>query len=279
MYSNGIGVIYPLGALLEKGTAPLGALGLDCVQLACWDPSSLTADNAEKTVALFKEKGIKVTSFWAGWSGPAVWDSISGPLTLGLVPETYRFIRMKELEKAADFAALIGAPNVVTHVGFVPENPSLQGYSDVVQAVKHVASYCKKLGLGFNFETGQETPTTLMRLIHDIGLDNVGINLDPANLLCYGRGNPIDALDMFKGYIQGVHIKDADYPSGDFHKLGAEQPVGSGSVNFDVFLPKLLKQGYTCDFYIEREIEEGDEQTRDIKMAIEVVKKHLRSEA
>jgi len=275
MKSNGVGVIYPLSVLLEKGAESLTNLGLNCVQLGCWDSTILTADNAKKAIKILEEQKIRCSSVWAGWSGPAVWDSIDGPLTLGLVPEAYRFIRMKELIIAADFAALAGSPNIVTHVGFIPENPSLPGYREVVQSVRHVALYCKKLGLDFNFETGQETPTTLMRTINDIGLDNVGINLDPANLICYGRGNPIDALDIFDGYIRGVHIKDADYPKDDFYKLGAERPVGEGSVNFSVFLPKLLSKGYTGDLYIEREIE-GEQQIKDIKMAIEVVRSHLK---
>jgi len=274
MHNNGIGVIYQLSDLLKKGAKPLTALGLDCVQLSCWDSTILTSENARKATEILDGK-IRISSVWAGWSGPAIWDSIDGPLTLGLVPATYRNNRMEELKKAADFAKWISAPDIVTHVGFIPENPSLPDYRDVVQAVKHVALYCQKSGLDFNFETGQETPATLMRIIHDIGLDNVGINLDPANLLAYGRGNPVDAIDIFQGYIRGVHIKDADYPKGDFYKLGVEQPVGSGSVNFSVFLPKLLGLGYTGDFYIEREIDEGEEQTRDIKMAIEVVRSHL----
>jgi sugar phosphate isomerase/epimerase len=115
-----------------------------------------------------------------------------------------------------------------------------------------------------------------MRCIKDIGLDNLGINLDPANLLLYGRGNPIDALDIFKGCIRGVHIKDGDYPteSRDFHYLGSERKVGEGSVNFPVFLPKLLEQGYKGDLYIEREIS-GEKQTKDIKDTIIYLKKMM----
>ena len=108
-----------------------------------------------------------------------------------------------------------------------------------------------------------------MRMITDIGTDNVGINFDPANLILYGKGNPVnpvDALDMFKGYLNGVHVKDADYPT-DYYKFGMERVVGEGSVNFPVFLPKLIKQGYKGDLYIEREIS-GEQQIIDIKKTI-----------
>ncbi|MCL2814535.1 MAG: sugar phosphate isomerase/epimerase, partial [Oscillospiraceae bacterium] len=93
-----------------------------------------------------------------------------------------------------------------------------------------------------------------------------------------GRGNPVDAVDIFKGYIRGVHVKDGDYPNennpGGFYSLGMERKVGEGSVNFPVFLLKLLEQGYTGDLYIEREIS-GEQQIKDIKETICYVKKML----
>jgi sugar phosphate isomerase/epimerase len=235
----------------------------------------MTAENAEKAKRMLDGK-TRITSFWSGWSGPAVWDSVDGPHTLGLAPPAYRSMRMRELMVGADFAAMLGVSDIATHVGFIPEQPSYPEYRGVLQAVKHVAEYCGGKGLGFNFETGQETPVTLMRIIKDIGLGNVGINLDPANLIMYGRGNPVDALDIFKGYIKGVHVKDGDY-STDFYNLGEERPIGEGSVNFPVFLPKLLKQGYTGDLYIEREIS-GERQRADILRAVKYVRSFLEAE-
>ena len=270
MYNNSIGVIYQLSELLENGAENLFDLDIECVQLQCWDTTLMTEANAEMVKKMLQGK-LKISSFWAGWSGPAVWNSVDGPQTLGLVPSVYRFQRMQELIKGADFAYWLGVPNVATHVGFIPGQPSFPEYRDVVQAVKYVADYYKEKGLCFNFETGQETPVTLMRIIKDIGNDNLGINLDPANLILYGRGNPVDALDIFKGYIGGVHIKDGDYPTENFYELGHERVVGEGMVNFPVFLPKLLKQGYKGDLYIEREIS-GDQQIIDIKKTITYLK-------
>jgi sugar phosphate isomerase/epimerase len=269
VYNNSIGVIYQLNELLEEGVEKLLGLSIDCVQIQCWSRELLTKDNAEKIKKLLNGK-VKITSFWAGWTGPAIWDSIDGPHTLGIVPLAYRFQRMQELIEGADFASWLGVENMATHAGFIPEHPSFPEYRGVVQAVKYVADYCKSKGIYFNFETGQETPVTLMRLIKDVGTDNLGINLDPANLILYGRGNPVDALGIFKGYIRGVHVKDGDYPT-DYYKLGQERVVGEGTVNFPVFLPKLLKQGYTGDLYIEREIS-GDQQIKDIKKTIKYIK-------
>ena len=273
MYNNSIGVIYSLSELLYHGPDKLFDLNIDCVQLLSGDTGLYTEKNAEAIKKMLKDK-LRISSFWAGWSGPAVWNSIDGPHTLGLVPHAFRHQRMNELLKGADFAYMLGVENMATHVGFIPEHPSFPEYRGVVQTVKYIASYCQSKGIYFNFETGQETPVTLMRCIKDIGLDNIGINLDPANLILYGRGNPVDALDIFRGYIRGVHVKDGDYPSGDFYLLGHERKVGEGSVNFPVFLPKLLEQGYKGDLYIEREIS-GEQQIKDIKDTINYVRQFL----
>lgn len=267
MHNNSIGVIYSLSELLHNGPDKLLELDIGCVQLSSGNIELYTVKNAEDVKSMLKGK-IRISSFMAGWSGPSVWDSVDGPHTLGIVPAAFRYQRMNEIIKGADFAHMLGIENIATHVGFIPEQPSYPEYRAVVSALKYIVSYCKNKGIYFNFETGQETPVTLMRCIKDIGMDNVGINFDPANLILYGRGNPIDAIDIFKGYVRGVHVKDGDYPSGDFYSLGKERQVGEGSVNFPVFLPKLLNQGgYNGDLYIEREIS-GEQQIKDIKETI-----------
>ena len=50
--------------------------------------------------------------------------------------------------------------------------------------------------------------------------------------------------------------------------------MGEGTVNFPVFLPKLLERGYRGDLYIEREIS-GEQQIKDIKDTIAYVKNIL----
>ena len=266
---NGIGVIYSLEKVLNQGVDILVELGLDCVQLVTSEPALYTKENAEKLLKIVEGK-IRISSLWAGWTGPQVWDFRTGPQTLGVVPSAYRSHRLVELKKGADFAELLGVTEMATHAGFIPENPSTTEYHEVRAVIQNVADYCKGKGIHFNFETGQETPVTLMRLISDLNNDYVGINLDPANLIMYGKANPVDALDIFKGRVRGVHVKDADYTK-DFYRLGPERVVGEGSVNFPVFLPKLLAQGYTGDLYIEREIS-GEQQIVDIRRTIAYIK-------
>jgi len=114
-------------------------------------------------------------------------------------------------------------------------------------------------------ETGQETPVTLRRTIEDIGTGNLGINLDAANLILYGKANPIDALSVFGEYVRNIHAKDGKYPTSG-KELGIETPLGKGDVNFPGFIKKLKEIGFDMDITIEREIS-GEEQKRDIMEA------------
>ena len=126
-----------------------------------------------------------------------------------------------------------------------------------------MAEHCKKNGQYFLFETGQETPVTLLRTIETVGTGNLGINLDPANLILYGKANPVDALDVFGKYVMEVHAKDGKYPT-EGMELGKETRIGEGKVDFPAFIQKLREVGFDGNLIIEREIT-GTEQEEDIK--------------
>jgi len=249
-------------------------MGFETCQLVAWSKELFTDEFAQLVNESVKEYGIEITAFWCGWQRPAIWNFYDGPITLGLVPSAYRSARMEMLVLGSDFARKIGVRDVATHVGFIPENPNDPDYAGVVQAVRHVAQHCKSNGQYFLFETGQETPVTLKRAIQDIGLDNLGINLDPANLLLYGKANPVDALDIFGEYVRGVHAKDGEYPTDGKH-LGQEKPLGQGRANFPALVSKLKALGYTGALTIEREIS-GEQQIKDILAAKKLLEGLLR---
>lgn len=239
--------------------------GIGSCQLCCWNMEQYTDEIAEEVKAACKKHNVTISALWAGWSGPVKWNFYDGPATLGLVPAAYRDARIRDLKNGADFAKKLGVENVVTHMGYLPENPCTELYHDVVCAIREVAEHCKKNEQYLLFETGQETPVTLLRTIEDVGTENLGINLDPANLIVYGKANPIDALDIFGQYVRDVHAKDGNYPT-DGRKLGRQKPLGEGKVNFPEFIKKLKEIGYDGPLTIEREIQ-GEEQARDIRNA------------
>lgn len=260
-----IGVLVPLTQEIDKEFDKMNALGIETCQLCGWDKSFFTEALAGRVKSSAAEHGIEITAFWCGWEGPAVWNFTGGPLTLGIVPAAYRFERMKTLCLGSDFAKQMGVSDVATHIGFVPENPSDPNYQELVEAVRFIGRHCGRNGQYFLFETGQETPVTLRRLIEDTGLANLGINLDPANLLMYGKANPIDSLDIFGTHVRGVHAKDGEYPVNG-RELGVEKAMGKGRVHFAEFVAKLHQTGYSGALTIEREID-GEEQIRDIEAA------------
>jgi sugar phosphate isomerase/epimerase len=212
--------------------------------------------------AAFAKYAVEVTSAIAGGPGPEVYDFYHGPLTIGLVPREYREARIARIKQVSDIAKKLGIPGVQTHCGFLPEDPNEPLYTETVNAIRTVAQYCKDNGQTFRCETGQETPITLVRAIKDVGLDNVGVNFDVANLILYGKANPVDAVELLGPYVMGVHAKDGLYPT-DTKQLGREVPIGQGKVNFPVLIELLKKAVYQNPLTIEREIS-GPKQTEDV---------------
>jgi L-ribulose-5-phosphate 3-epimerase len=258
-----LGVLARLGEGPEQAIKKVVELGFTTCQIQCQAQDLPNEEIAYKLATVAKEQDIEITTIWVGLPGRHVWNFVEGPTTIGLVPEEMRATRLAALKRGADFAKQVGVCSITTHVGFIPESPTDSAYSGVIHALKEIAEYCASLGQEFWFETGQETPITLLRTIQDIGTGNLGINLDPANLLMYGKANPVDALDTIGTYVRGVHAKDGEYPT-DGRYLGHERPLGEGSVNFPILVGKLARLGYQGSLTIEREIS-GPQQIEDIK--------------
>lgn len=259
-----LGVLFHLKTDVDvlKKFEEIKKMGLQSCQITVWDMSLYTEENAAKIRAAKEQTGIEVSTLWAGWSGPREWNFTYGPVTLGLVPPAYRGTRLEDLRKAIPFAKAIGTKNIATHVGFLPANPRDPDYIGTIGALRSLCKEMKQEDLSFLFETGQETPVTLLRAIADIGYDNVGINFDTANVILYGMANALDSWDTFGKYVKDMHIKDGIFPT-DGNALGKEVPVGEGKVNFPALIEKLRKDGYTGFITIEREIS-GEKQITDI---------------
>lgn len=258
-----LGVLARLAEGPEKALEQVAALGFSTCQVQSSGNHLLTEEMSTRLRTAAQHTGIEITTIWAGLPGRHVWDFIDGPTTIGLVPVATRAARLDTLKRTSDFAGRAGVPSITTHVGFIPEAPSDPAYPQVVAGLQEIAAYCAANGQEFWFETGQETPITLLRTMEDMGNGNLGINLDPANLLMYGKANPIDALDVFGQFVRGVHAKDGEYPT-DGRALGLEKPLGQGRVNFPVLLAKLAELGFAGALTIEREIS-GPQQIADIK--------------
>ena len=257
-------------AELEK----LKKYGFECCQIVIWQMECFTDDKAEEIRVAAEQTGIEISTLWSGWSGPVEWNFTAGPMTLGLVPPAYRMKRAEELIVAGKFAAKIGVSRVATHVGFLPENLNDPEYLGVVAILRYILGEYKKLGINFLFETGQETPVALLRVIEDLGMDNVGINMDTANLILYGKGNSADAISVFGKYVMDTHIKDGFYPTNG-RQLGKQIKVGDGVADIPEVVKRLRAVGYEGNYIIEREIV-GEQQTQDVLETFEFLKNIIR---
>jgi L-ribulose-5-phosphate 3-epimerase len=205
---------------------------------------------------------VEATAFSEHGPGKRVFDFYNGPGTIGIVPPATRQARIDNLKLAADVARACGIPNIHTHCGFIPEDPNDPLYAQSVAAMKEITSYCKEQGRSFLCETGEETPVTMLRMIQDVGLDNLFVNLDMANLIMYGKGNPVDAMDVFGHLVRGIHAKDALFPTGA-RELGKEVVMGTGRVDFATVFERLKGVHYHGAVTIEHETA-GPEHRQEI---------------
>ena len=217
-------------------------------------PGNYTQETIDKLDAARQKYGIKITTVITV-PGRCVWNFTEGPSTIGLVPTEGREQKLEAYRKCIDFCQKANIPAMHSHFGFIPEDPADKQYKSFIAVMKDLATYAKDRGVDIYFETGQETPTTLLRAIRDIGTGNCFINCDTANLLLYGKANPTDAIRQFGHLVRDMHAKDGTYPSADdpYH-LGKEKPIPEGDVDFPAIIKLLKQQGYTGAITIEYEM-------------------------
>lgn len=259
-----IGVMISPGDDPEAALSRVRTLGLSNCFLSLDDYiGNFSKARSERLNAVLRQFEIEATAVEVVGPGRLVWDFENGPSTIGLVPRATRRARIDVLKQASDFAMQLSVAKLQTHCGFLPENPRDPLYAEAVQAIHEVAQHCGGNQQEFLMETGQETPTTLLRTIRDVNLPNLGVGLDTANLILYGKANPVDALEIVGPHVKSVHAKDGMWPT-DPMKLGREVAVGKGAVDFPKVLAKLHQLGYRGAITIEREIS-GPQQMEDIK--------------
>lgn len=266
-----------IGLMFWAGPDPVAtiqnvkALGLQCGQLGI--PGDYKMDAAAWKAALNAEKFTVVTVF-ASYTGENYADIPTVQRTVGWIPAATRAEREKRTYEISDFAAAIGVKSIALHVGFVPENHSDPDYIAVRDMVRRVADYAARHGQTFALETGQEPAKVLLKFFEDVNRPNLRINFDPANLILYGSGDPIEALSLLSKYVITVHCKDGNWPPKDKPgALGTEMALGKGAVGMERFIAKLKEVGYKGPLTIEREIEDQKQKIEDVKMAIELLKR------
>ena len=239
------------------------ALGFRSAQLSVWDMAYHTEECASRILAACRDFDFTVTAVWCGWTGRADWSYPGMYTTLGLIPDDLRKTRVKDILAGAELARRLGVKDIITHIGYLPDDPLNPTHLAVVEATRYICESIADAGQYFLFETGEMIPTTLLRFIDEIGLPNVGVNLDPANFVINGRANPVDAARRLAPYIRGMHAKDAVHPIGTAPK-GKEVKIGEGVVDFKAILSTLKEAGFDGAVTIEYEMKKTPDRHAEL---------------
>lgn len=256
-----------------RDTVPrIKSLGVHCGQLGIGgDVTMDAAAAAEWKDSLAKEDFTVVTCF-AAYNGENYADIPTVQATVGFIPPATRAEREARTIELSDFAAALGVKSIACHIGFVPEDDTHPDYVAVKAMVQRICDHAATHGQTFALETGQEPAHTLLHFLKDVQRANIGINFDPANMILYGTGDPIEALGILAPHVISVHAKDGDWPpQGVPGALGTERPLGQGSVGMTRFVAKLKEIGFKGPMNIERETEDLEQRYADMAMAVKLL--------
>jgi sugar phosphate isomerase/epimerase len=252
--------------------ARIKALGVRCGQLGIPGSMDLTAVAAQDWRSAMEQEQFTIVTVFAAYNGESYADAHAVERTVGFVPMASRAEREQRTFAVSDFAAALGVKSIACHVGFVPEDTNHPDYISVRELVRRVCDQAARHGQTFALETGQEPAGVLLKFLKDVERPNIGINFDPANMILYGTGDPIEALDVLGARVLSVHCKDGDWPPKDRPgMLGSERPLGKGAVGMERFVRAIKKVGFTGPLNVEREVENQEERMIDIAMGVELI--------
>jgi sugar phosphate isomerase/epimerase len=249
--------------------AEIKSLGVRCGQLGI--PGGMELDDvaARDWKAAIEQEQFKLVTVFAAYTGESYADIPTVQRTVGFIPAATRQDREQRTREVSDFAALLGVRSIACHIGFVPEDPSDPDYIAVREMVRRICDHAAHHLQTFALETGQEPAHVLLEFLKDVDRPNLRINFDPANMILYGTGDPIEALRSLGPQVVSVHCKDGDWPPRETPgALGSERPLGQGSVGIERFVATLKGIGFRGPLNIEREAENQEERINDIRAAV-----------
>lgn len=247
-------------------------LGLDVVQIGALPDKFYEEDGMEQLRLCLQENKIRASAVCAVYENENYADMAAVVETVGLTNPKTSPERMAHTKRCAILANHLGAGIVTTHIGVMPEETDSKGYRDLLTTVREIADFCGSNGLVFAMETGQETAEAMLQFIKDVGRNNVKVNFDPANMILYGTGGALEAVEVLRDHIVHVHVKDGLSPD-ENGKLGTEVLLSEGEVGIREYVRKLVEIGYKGPLVIEREA--GNDRISDIKRGKELLEEIL----
>lgn len=247
----------------------LTSAGVGCCQLAL-DPLRKGAWSLDDTVDILYEAGIEIRSGMMGMRGEDYSTLESIRRTGGVRPDQHWKGNLEDAQATAEVARGLNLDLVTLHAGFLPHDPKDPERARMIERLAELVECFVGEGVRVGFETGQESAATLLEVLAELDHPDAGVNFDPANMLLYDSGDPIEALSMLAPHVLQIHVKDAVRPKQP-GTWGQEVPVGRGEVDWESFFRVLREKELECDLMIEREA--GESRVADVKAARELVER------
>jgi len=241
----------------------LKATGLRHVQLAL-DPLRENPAVWAHAIPLLRDAGFEILSGMFGCAGEDYTTLESIQRTGGLAPDATWEQNRAHMLATADTASRYGLRLITFHAGFVPHDPDHPDFKKMSGRLKEAVAIFKNRGIQLGLETGQETAPALLALLESLDGPGLGVNFDPANMILYDKGNPVEAVRKLGPRIRQVHVKDAVRTRAP-GTWGQEVPAGKGDVDWPSFFSALKEVPFTGNFIIEREA--GEQRVEDVRTA------------
>jgi len=238
----------------EKVFAKLEEMGIRVVQYGPLLATGRVEEAADELAAArAAHESVAISALMVGWAGEDYSSIEAIHRTGGYGDPATAESRVADTMAALEVAGRLGVGVVSLHIGFVPADASEPGYGRMVGIVQRIGEKAADCGAVFAMETGQETAEELLEFLKAVDRPAVKINFDPANMILYGRGEPLAALRRLGGHVAHVHAKDATASDQPGVTWGAEVPLGTGAVDLPAFVSELKSLGYKGPLVIERE--------------------------
>ena len=247
-------------------------IGVQTIQMHAPARTTRTEQQARQMLDTLAQYEIELTAVFGGFDGESYADIPTVERTVGLVPSETRAERLDEMKHIADYARWLNCSVLGLHIGFVPHDTESSLYRDVIAVTQDLCHHCRGNNQALHLETGQEPVDGLLKFIDDSECDNLFVNFDPANMILYGTGEPLEALRKIGGLVRSVHCKDATWSDQPGVTWGEEFPLGEGQVDIEKYLRILNDIGYAGPLTIEREIpQEPERQKSEIGGAVRLL--------
>ncbi len=248
-------------------------MNLNAVQIAL-SPIVREGDVWKDVITHQRNAGIEVLSGMMSTIGEDYSTLQSIARTGGVRSDEHWEANRRHAVDVAELAARERISLVTFHAGFIPHDSSDHVRGKMLDRLREIADIFAARGVSIALETGQESATTLIDALDALGKPNVGVNFDPANMILYGMGDPVEAVGALASRILQVHIKDA-LPTQTPGTWGTEVAVGRGAVDWERFFAIATRIMPPVDFVIERESGVLEHQREgDILAARDLIRTH-----